>query len=302
MIWIPPLLGASTVLVLFFLARRTFGFATAVVSSLILSVLSAHAWYSQIGFVDHHAAVSLFSTLLLASAMDVFGDLSAAPGDRGPIFPKAALMAIMAGVVLLLWPGAILYVVLVEIGLLLLLLTRGSREEAWTVARVLAFANTLAFAIVLPFSAFNDWPQWSEFSSVVLSRFQPWFFGVLAIYGLACTLLWQLPRLANASRTRGARAIQAVALGALALGASPLIFPELLQAASDAWQWLGQADDFQSMVTESRPLFLVKDRLGVEIAELRLSRFVYLFPLAVLALAWSTRKRSDRAALLLFVG
>jgi asparagine N-glycosylation enzyme membrane subunit Stt3 len=301
-IWIPPLLGATTVLVVFFLARRTFGFAVAVVSCLILSVLSAHVWYSQIGFVDHHAAVSLFSTLLLASAMDLVGDLASGSDDRRRIFAKATRMAFVAAVVLLLWPGAILYLVLVEIGLLLLLLTRDDREEAWTVARVLAFANAISFAIVLPFTAFNDWPQWSEFSSVVLSRFQPWFFGVLALYGLACAVLWHHPRLAKATRTRRARTTQALALGALALGASPLIFPDLLQAASDAWQWLGQADDFQIMVTESRPLFLVQNRLGVEIAELRLSRFLYLFPPAVLALAWTARERPDRATLFLFVG
>jgi dolichyl-diphosphooligosaccharide--protein glycosyltransferase len=300
-IWIPPLLGALTVLVLFFLAKRTFGFAVAVVSSLILSVLSAHAWYSQIGFVDHHAAVALFSTLLLASAMDLFSELSIGRDNRTNIFAKAALMAIMAGVILLLWPGAILYVVMVQIGLLLLLLTRATREEARRVARVLALANAISFAIIFPFSAFNTWPQWSEFSSVVLSRFQPWFFGVLAIYGLACTLLWELPRLANRGMTLRARAIQAVAVGAVALGASALFFPELLLATSDAWQWMTQANDFQSMVTESRPLLLVQDRLGVEIAELRLSRFLYLFPPAAVALAWTTRERSDRAALLLFL-
>ena len=300
-IWIPPLLGALTVLVLFFLAKRTFGFAVAVVSSLILSVLSAHAWYSQIGFVDHHAAVALFSTLLLASAMDLFSELSIGRDNRTNIFAKAALMAIMAGVILLLWPGAILYVVMVQIGLLLLLLTRATREEARRVARVLALANAISFAIIFPFSAFNTWPQWSEFSSVVLSRFQPWFFGVLAIYGLACTLLWELPRLANRGMTLRARAIQAVAVGAMALGASALFFPELLLATSDAWQWMGQANDFQSMVTESRPLLLVQDRLGVEIAELRLSRFLYLFPPAAIALAWTTRERPDRAALLLFL-
>jgi asparagine N-glycosylation enzyme membrane subunit Stt3 len=300
-IWIPPLLGALTVVALFFLAKRTFGFAVAVVSSLILSVLSAHVWYSQIGFVDHHAAVSLFSTLLLASAMDLLSELSVSPENRASIFAKAALMAILAGVILLLWPGAILYVVMVQVGLLLLLLTRDTRAEARMVARVLALANAISFTIILPFSAFNAWPQWSEFSPVVLSRFQPWFFGVLALYGLACTVLWEVSRLANMGVTVRARAIQAVALGALMLGASTLFLPELLLAASDAWQWMGQANDFQSMVTESRPLLLVQDRLGVEIAELRLSRFLYLFPPAAMALAWTTRERPDRAALLFFL-
>ena len=298
---IPPLLGAATVLVLFFLAGRLFGFAVAVTSCSILSVLSGHVWYSQIGFVDHHVAVSLFSTLLLASSVDLVRSLTSAVVDERPLLRKTMTMGALAAVVLLLWPGAILYVALVEIGLLVLLLTRDSREAASTVARTLALANAFAFVVVLPFSAFNEWPQWNEFSSVVLSRFQPWFFGVLTIYGLACTALWKYRRSSGANDSRPVRTVEALTLGVLILGSSPLIFPDLLHAATDAWQWMGQANDFQSMVTESRPLFLVQDRWGVEIAELRLSRFIYLFPLVAAALAWSTRDSSDRAEILFFL-
>ena len=65
---LPPLLGSLCVVVLYLLARRLFGEAVAWLAGLLLCFLSGHFWYSQIGFVDHHVAVALASTLLLATA------------------------------------------------------------------------------------------------------------------------------------------------------------------------------------------------------------------------------------------
>jgi asparagine N-glycosylation enzyme membrane subunit Stt3 len=70
-VFLPPLLGASTVVVLFLLARRHFGNAVAWAAGLSLCVLSAHFHYSRIGFVDHHAAVALAATLLLSSTLNL---------------------------------------------------------------------------------------------------------------------------------------------------------------------------------------------------------------------------------------
>ena len=76
-VWIPPLFGAATVLVLYALALRFFGFGVALLSGLLLAVSSAHYWYSQLGFLDHHAAVALMTTILLASSMRLLARLEA---------------------------------------------------------------------------------------------------------------------------------------------------------------------------------------------------------------------------------
>lgn len=301
-IWISPLLGAATVLALFYLAKRTFGFAVAAISALILSLLSGHYWYSRIGFIDHHAAVSFTSTLLLASTMGLMRRLAISPQEHRSVLVSGGLMAVAAACILMLWPGSILYVGLVEIGLLVFLLSRPSRDEAVATAQALCFTNALAFALIFPFAAFNSWPQWSEFSSVVLSRFQPWFFGVLAVFGLICALFWRWGARSGIGGSLRARITQGVLIGLCALGMSPLLFPDLVQGFLDAWMWLSKTDSFQASVAESVPLFVDHGELAVRIAELRLSRFVYLFPFGILALIWSARTRRDGAALLLFAG
>jgi len=68
-IWVPPLLGAATVVVLFRFAQRLFGSAIAALAGLALCLSSAHFWYSQIGFVDHHAAVALAATVALGTGL-----------------------------------------------------------------------------------------------------------------------------------------------------------------------------------------------------------------------------------------
>jgi asparagine N-glycosylation enzyme membrane subunit Stt3 len=105
-VWVPPLLGAATVLALYFIAERLFGFATALFASLILAVLSAHFWYSQIGFVDHHAAVALVSTLLLGSALGMFQDLSDASARAREKLAPALVTGLVLAVLLDSIPAA----------------------------------------------------------------------------------------------------------------------------------------------------------------------------------------------------
>jgi asparagine N-glycosylation enzyme membrane subunit Stt3 len=56
------------------------------------------------------------------------------------------------------------------------------------------------------------------------------------------------------------------------------------------------------MVGESLPLFVAKGHFTTEIAELRLSRLVYLFPMALAAFVGWARQREDRASLWLLAG
>jgi asparagine N-glycosylation enzyme membrane subunit Stt3 len=83
--------------------------------------------------------------------------------------------------------------------------------------------------------------------------------------------------------------------------ASALAFPGLLVGASDAWRWMARDEAFQGLVMESFPLFQNDGRFAVRIAELRLSRFIYLFPFAVVVLWQEARRSEQRAELLLLV-
>jgi dolichyl-diphosphooligosaccharide--protein glycosyltransferase len=297
-VWVPPLLGGLTVVVLFWLARRHLDLATASVSAALLCVLPAHYWYSQLGFVDHHAAVALVSAALLAASMDFVAGADTRPA--GALFRRGTFRTgLLLGLAVLVWPGSLLHVALAELGLGVYVATRERREDALFAVRSFACAQLLACAVVTPFGAGAEWPQWSSWSPLVLTRFQPWLFGMLSLLGLACAALWTRtgPGASPARRFGGA-----LALGVTGLAVAAIAVPELRLGVSEAWGWLSRDEPFQAAVTESKPLLMQKGRLSLERALSRLTGFALLSPLLwVAALTWAWR-RPERAPLLLWLG
>ncbi len=296
--WAPPLLGGATVVTLYFLAKRNFSPAVALLGGLVLSLMGGHFWYSQIGFVDHHAAVAWVTTLLLAASMTFLRRHAEAPEAIGAGLASGATLGLALGASLLLWPGTLLHVGLVESGLLAYLATREHRGHAVAFAARFALANAVALLLVLPAGLTSSWPQWSRFSPVVLSGFQPWLFGVLTLFGLLCARLWQTSALA---RSRPRRAVSALMAGALLVGASASLFPELLDGAGDAWSWFARRDGFQALVAESAPLLVWDGRLDLGIAASRLSLFFFVFPLAIAGGVFAVHRERYRAPILLFL-
>lgn len=297
-VWVPPLLGAATVVVVLYVGRRHLDAAIGVVAAALLCVLPAHFWYSQLGFIDHHAAVALVSAALLGASMDFVAGGDDAPAER--LFRRGTFPSgLFLGGALLVWPGSLLHVALAELGLAVYVLTRREREAALLGVRSFAAAQLVACVLVTPLGAGAHWPQWSEFSPLVLSRFQPWLFGVLAVLGILCAALWARPALGS---SRGRRFASAVGVGLLALLLAFVAWPELGQGVVEAWQWLARDEEFQSLVNESQPLLLQQGSFSLGKGLLRLSGLLLVFPLAWLAaLAWAWQ-REDRAPLLLWLG
>jgi dolichyl-diphosphooligosaccharide--protein glycosyltransferase len=291
-VWVPPVLGGVCVVVSYALARRYFGFAPALLTGVVLSFLSAHSWYSQLGFIDHHAAVALVTTLLLAAAMSLLGAWTG--GRGGEVWRKVLWTGVLAGCAVLVWPGTLIHLAILECGLFVFLLTRAERGEALRCAAWLAALHAVAFLCVAPFCLGNRWPQWGGLSPVVLSNFQPWFFGFVGAAPLIARGLWTLDAL-GASRPRRLASL-ALAGGAL-FGVSLALLPELRMSAAEAWSWLAKHDHFQIQVAESQPLLFSEGRLDLSVATSRLSYFLLAFPLALTALAYQVRRERERAAL-----
>jgi asparagine N-glycosylation enzyme membrane subunit Stt3 len=297
-IWVPPLLGAATVVALYFLAQRHFGSSVAWIAGAVLSVLSAHFWYSQVGFIDHHAAVALATTLVLAAAMALLERSSREPLGLRPGLCSAGATGGAIGAAILLWPGCLLHVGLVEMGLLGFLLRCSRREEADGFARRLALLHGVAFLLVFPFGVASSSSQWGRVSPLVLSAFQPWLFGAAALFGAACAACWRCER---AGGTRASRAVSALAIGALLLGVSGWLLPGLPSGAADAWEWFAKRDSFQAQVAESSPLFFAGSQFTLAMAFTRLSIFVLLAPVALGVAYAAVRRDRHRAPVLLFL-
>ncbi len=296
--WAPPLIGACTVLALYATARRHFSMSVAVGAGAILSVLSGHAWYSKIGFLDHHVGVSFATTLLLAATMGFLQRVSDPHSSAIDELWSASLTGAALGAALLLWPGSLIHVGVAEIGLLAYLLTRSDSTVAISFAMRLSIAHLVAFALTAPGGLGSQWDQWSDFSPTVLSHFQPWFFGTAALFSLGCATLWR--KLPQTAERPGRRALGALGVGALLLGVSLLLWPTLSEGVAEAWAWFSKTDDFQGLVGESMPIFEYQGEPTLVVANARLSYFFLLTPFAILFLGFYAL-RSERSAPVLFL-
>jgi dolichyl-diphosphooligosaccharide--protein glycosyltransferase len=291
--WVPPVLGALTVVVVFELTRRHFGFRAGLLAGTVLSFLSGHVWYSQLGFLDHHVAVALFAALVLGSALRMVASMDA--GRRGASWAWAVALGGSGAGALLLWPGSLLHIGLVHVALLADMLRRPSVGARALAAR-LAAAHAVALVTVAPSGLAADWLQWSAFSPVVVSRFQPLLFALATLVCGSCALVWSTP---GRSGSLGRRLAVFCSVGTLGSVISLVAQPEILEGAQDAWRWLAKDEAFQSQVVESMPLFFESGRFTPVIALTRLSGFVLLFPFAAGWLWFVHRKRQTRTALAL---
>ncbi len=296
---IPPLLGGFTVVALYFLARKHFGLGVALVAGLVLSVLPGHFYYSQVGYVDHHCAVAWVTTLLLGAGMTALDTICRGPNGIRETLPSALSLGSALALSLLVWPGALLHVGLVEVGLLTLLLSRPRRDDAVLTAGTLAVIHATAFGIVAPFSIGSAWAQWSDFSPVVLTNFQPWFFASAALFCLICAWVWkEKPSLGGSIPLRS---VSAAGIGLAIVALCSLLWPTLFDGVIEAWAWLSKTDSFQSMVSESESLFGAAGAFGIAEATAHLSWFFLAVPVALVGVAIGASRRDNRAAVFLYL-
>lgn len=297
-VFVPPLLGAATVVVLYLIARRHFGTATATLAGGLLAVLSAHFWYSQVGFIDHHAAVALVAAATLGAAMTLLARASVADTDRSTMQRSVLATGVAFGTSLLVWPGMLLHVGLVDAALLGFAMTRRDRGRATAFAWNLATLHLVALALVAPLGLSAQWTEWGPFSPVVLSAFQPWLMAVACLWSAGCAAAW---RLDGIGRSRARRLQSGLALAVALLAASIWAFPGLSAAAGDPWEWFAGADPFQRGVGESMPLFLHGGQPSLKIAFARLSAFSLLVPVALCVGVVRARRAARPAPILLFL-
>ena len=276
-VWAPPVLGAAAVLAAAWLARRTFSPAAGWVTGALLAAQPAHVFYSRLGEVDHHVAVGLFLLLLIGAGMRQAGSV---PGSG----PRAAIVTgVAVAAALLLWPGSLLYVTVVQAFLVLQLLATAEQPAARGRARALAELHAVAAVLLLPFCAGRSWEQFGPVSPLVLSNFQPLWFGAgAAALGLV-ERLWAWPKL-GADRLR--RFGSALGLAALGLAAAWLGVPGLADSLSRAAGWF-EPDPFLGVVAEIQPLLFPGGAFDPGAGSQWFSHLFWAYPLAA---AWLGRE------------
>lgn len=286
LVWIPPVLGALTVLAVLALGGALFGRRQGLVAAIFLAILPSHFAYSRLAYLDHHVAVSLAAVLLVASAIAF---VHAAPREGRAGCATALLLGLAMGISLLLWPGMLLHVAAVGLPLTVFALVQRGRAAA-RAAALLAGAHAVALALVAPFSLGAHWERWGSFSPLVLSDFQPWLLAT-------ATAAYLLLALFCAERRVGAsapgRVGAALAAGLLALAPSLLLVADVRVGVEDAWAWFARQEEFQGQVMESQPLFMRRGRFDASKAVTYLTPLVFLAPLWLLFLVRGARRRRE---------
>jgi dolichyl-diphosphooligosaccharide--protein glycosyltransferase len=281
--WVPAVLGAVTVVLVYFLGRRFFSRGVGVLSAIFLSLLPAHFWYSQLGFVDHHVAVALLSVCLLWAGMRLSGQTPESEGFDWEGTRSAAPLGLAMGLALLVWPGSLIHIAVAQVALVARMLTAPNRSQAVVWARRFAFVHLLALVIVAPMSAGNEWQRWGSFSPIVLSNFQPVYLATAASTFWLCSEVWKRWSLCQ---ERLVRLGVAALLGASLVGLLFSLIPELRVGGVDAWAWFTRDEKFQAVVAESTPLFFSSSGVNWIGPQVNLSAFVYLAPLALVWVGW----------------
>ena len=270
--FVPPLLGALAVAVIYLAARDAFDETTARVASASLAVLAGHTWYSQLGFLDHHVAVSLLAALALWSAM-VFA--------REPSARASAALSTTHAALLLCWPGALLHVLLIEAGVVVSLLLSEDAAERTRALWLRTAGHAASALVLLPFCYGQEWEVWSAWSASVLSPFQPLLFAAGALHASA-SAWW-------CGRRDGAHPLAAsLAFAGLIALASLAAFAPLRTSLAEAWEWFGRTEAFQAAVAESEPLLFQRGEFTFVVAARRLSLFVFALPVV----AWLFARRA----------
>jgi asparagine N-glycosylation enzyme membrane subunit Stt3 len=280
--WVPLLLGAAAVSLAALIAARAFSLRAGWITGLMLGVLPGGSHYTQLGFLDHHAAITVLATAMLGGAMWIVAD-----DGRGPRRWPAVAGATGA-FVLLIWPGALLHLVVLQASMLIWALGASSRLLASARANRLAAAHAVIAIVILPFSL-RTWEIYGDFSPLVLTRFQPIYFGAAAVCLFAVAMSWRAERF---GATRLARLASTAALGITGLAAAFIAIPELAVTLDESAGWFTDDESFIVGIAEIAPLF---SSAGNQPGWLRpiimLSPLFLAFPIAIGAIVWRHRRR-----------
>ena len=292
-VWVPPLLGALTVVAVAGLARRHFGAAAGWASGLLLAVLPTHILFSSLSTVDHHVAVALLSVLLVGAAMEV-----AKPAETRRWPAAIGLTAVLVAAMLLVWLGSLLEIVVLQGVLAGQLLLTSERAAARTRARGLAALHALAAILLAPFALGERWADYSRVSPLVLTAFHPLWLAAGAVAFSLTSVTWRW-EVFGASRPR--RIGTAVGLGVAGLAVAWLAIPALGEALRNAAGWF-RADPFLDILWELQPLLFESGRFDPSAAHAGYSYLFWMYPLAAawMAATAALERRPERGLLVIW--
>ena len=161
--YMPPILGALTVVPVYFIGRHLYGRVAGAASAILIAILPGEFLSrSLLGFTDHHVAEAIFSTtalLFLMSALreaSMVGVILRRPADLlFPAYRRTLLFAVLAGVslglYLLAWRGGVLVLaILVLYAAIRCAIDYSRADRGDDIVLVFALAGAIAMLLASP--------------------------------------------------------------------------------------------------------------------------------------------------------
>ena len=194
--WVPPLMAVAMVPVIYLLARKIADWKTGLIAAGLIAVIgSNYAYRSLFGFVDHHIAETLFSTIFVLAYVTAL----LAARDR-PLFPMnfenlkiPVITAALAGIAYLLgyfnMPTMVLFALIVAAFTLVQFILDSFEGRS---SEYLVLVNAVAFGVAIVGAAAFGFPH-SGFSLVFYTTghvvaYAALIAGTLALYALSVFL------------------------------------------------------------------------------------------------------------------
>ncbi len=151
--WVPPLMAAAMVPVMYGIGAKMADWKTGLLSAGFITVVSgAYLYRSLFGFVDHHIAEVLFSTLFVLTYIVAIGAVRSKDFDirRYETFKAPAVAAVLAGIAYLLglytMPTMVLFALIVAIFTLVQFVWDYYRGRS---SEYLVFLNLVVFGVAI---------------------------------------------------------------------------------------------------------------------------------------------------------
>ncbi|VAX21487.1 hypothetical protein MNBD_NITROSPINAE03-1533 [hydrothermal vent metagenome] len=300
--WIIPVMGCATIIPVYFLAKSIFDEKHALLAAALFIFIPMHTWYSQLGFVDHHVAVTLVQVTMFALFIKA---LQVCRGDEGSTLRLAvdhfflisgATLSIVAG--FLIWNGFIFFLGIMDIFLLTLLFTEGIKPGSKIPA--LCWTTHLAAGLILlPFTQSIVAATGNPVTAITLSYFHIGAIFSFAAVGIVTHIIGLGPLKPLGDNKYG----RAIILFSIAV----VIYAAYATGAlSEGLAWIMTSDKFMAAVDESSPIFIKQGKFDLIMPVTSMTAFFITVPFVIALLAWQWRngryKDSDQLFLILWSG
>ncbi|MCK5849975.1 MAG: hypothetical protein KAH23_03595 [Kiritimatiellae bacterium] len=273
---LPPLLGALTVLAVFFVAKHFMPTPFAILASAVLAILPFHIQISVLGRPDHHVAVVLLYCLILASTLTM-----ARQNSIRKLIANSICTGFLLCLALNIWVGSLLFVVILSLHFLTVFFVNIRKPD---IRHKTAMGASILFAscaiFLWPFTANNHWTQVGHMKWDALCHFH-----LILLLGCAMGFIilnMFFPQHAP-SEKKHVLLLRIIAICLTTCFLVFLVLVDFFRPLLAGAEWVMEGDLILKHVMETLPL-------SWDSAQENFTRIVLLFPLIVIAALYKTWK------------